>query len=607
MPQLSQDYLWQGMAIFTVIGGAVYLWRQLYKGVWRYASMNDLVALTKAVTLVILLFLPMLFFLTRLESVPRSLPLINWLVLLAMLGGSRFLYRFIKDRKAGLGILNRAVQGIPILLVGSGDGTEAFLRELRRDPCAPYLPIAILDDRGSRVGQEIHGIPIVGKLEELQHILRRLDAPPQRLVITKENIDGALVRRVMDIAEANGLSVSRAPRMTELRNGQDESRLSVRPVAVEDLLGRPQQPLDRDAMETMIRGRRVLVTGAGGTIGSELVRQVLSYHPASITLFDASEHQLYLIDLELAERFHHIPREAVLGDVRDAGRVDETMARIRPELVFHAAAYKHVPMVEANPIEGILTNVQGTRIVADACRANGVACMVQISTDKAVNPTNIMGATKRVAEQYIQALDPVSRAQGGTRYVVVRFGNVLGSNGSVVPLFKRQLEAGGPLTVTHRDVTRYFMTVREAVELVLQAAVVGIEDQDAVGRIFVLEMGAPVKILDLARQMIRLAGLQPDRDIDIVFTGLRPGEKLFEETLHGSENEVPTRAPGMTLAAPRTGDFAELSKTVDMLLRDASARHDDAALRQIKSLVPEYQESDSEAVEMATSKAVPPP
>jgi len=245
-------------------------------------------------------------------------------------------------------------------------------------------------------------------------------------------------------------------------------------------------------------------------------------------------------------------------------------------------------MVEANPMEGVLTNVMGSRIVADACRAHGVACMVQISTDKVVNPTNVMGATKRMAEAYIQSLDPVSRAEGRTRYVVVRFGNVLGSTGSVVPLFQRQLQAGGPLTVTHPDVTRYFMTVREAVELVLQAAVVGIEDDDATGRIFVLDMGQPIRVLDLARQMIRLAGLRPDKDIGIAFTGLRPGEKLFEELLHGSESELPTRAPGMTLAAPRTSDLKRMQAALDALEASARDGRRDAVFAQIVDLVPEY-------------------
>ncbi len=584
----TDRFLWQGTLLFAGIAAGVFLSSRLYKGIWRYASINDLVALTKAVTLIVLLFLPLMFVISRLELIPRSLPVINWFVLLAMLGGPRFLYRLFKDRRLDLTLERGNVKRVPILLVGAGDGAELFLRELRLDVSAPYNPVGILDEKGTRVGREIHSVPVLGTIEDMADVLKGCAIPPQRLVITKEHLDGALVRRVMELAEANGLTVSRAPKLTELRSGADAGRLEIKPVAVEDLLGRPQQPLDREAMRAMVQGRRVMVTGAGGTIGSELVRQIAEKGPSHLMLFDVSEYQLYLIDMELSENFPDLPREAILGDVRDRVRVDGTFARLRPDIVFHAAALKHVPMVEANPMEGVLTNVMGSRIVADACRAHGVACMVQISTDKVVNPTNVMGATKRMAEAYIQSLDPVSRAEGRTRYVVVRFGNVLGSTGSVVPLFQRQLQAGGPLTVTHPDVTRYFMTVREAVELVLQAAVVGIEDDDATGRIFVLDMGQPIRVLDLARQMIRLAGLRPDKDIGIAFTGLRPGEKLFEELLHGSESELPTRAPGMTLAAPRTSDLKRMQAALDALEASARDGRRDAVFAQIVDLVPEY-------------------
>lgn len=603
----ADRYIWQGTAIFTCIAAVVFLFSRLYRGIWRYASINDLVALTKATTIIILVFVPLMFIVTRLELVPRSLPLINWFVLLAMLGGPRFFYRLLKDRKLNNVLSRRDPDRVPILLVGAGDGAELFLRELKRDADAPYQVLGILDEKGTRVGREIHNIPVVGTVDSLKEVMRDSPVPPQRLVITKQTLDGELVRRVVEVAEAHGLTVSRAPKLTELSAGVETNRLAIRPVAVEDLLGRPQQPLDRDAMTAMVRGRRVLVTGAGGTIGSELVRQIAEKEPASITLFDASEYQLYLIDMELSERFPDLPREAVLGDVRDRERVMEAMARIRPELVFHAAALKHVPMVEANPVEGVLTNALGSRIVADSCRATGVDCMVQISTDKVVNPTNVMGATKRIAEAYIQALDPVSRAEGSTRFVVVRFGNVLGSTGSVVPLFQRQLEAGGPLTVTHPEVTRFFMTVREAVELVLQAAVVGVEDADAAGRIFVLDMGQPIKVMDLARQMIRLAGLRPDKDIKIAVTGLRPGEKLFEELLHGGEERLPTRAPGMTLAAPRHGNLADMDQALSALETAARERRRDKVLSKIQTLVPEY-EADKATLETngVNTPSVPP-
>ncbi|MDF1747781.1 MAG: nucleoside-diphosphate sugar epimerase/dehydratase [Alphaproteobacteria bacterium] len=597
----ASSYLLRGTIIFTVIAAAVFFSSRLYKGIWRYASIDDLVAMTKAVTLIVLIFLPMMFVVGRLEMVPRSLPLINWFVLLAMLGGPRFLYRVMKDRGLKKGLLKSHTKQVPILLIGAGDGAELFLRELRRDPTTPYHPVGILDETGNRVGREIHNVPVMGTVEEIADVLKQCMLRPQRLVITKENLDGALVRRVMEKAEAHGLTVSRAPKLTELRGGLESDRLVIKPVAVEDLLGRPQQPLDREAMKALVRGRRVLITGAGGTIGSELVNQIADSNPSQLILFDASEYQLYQIDMAMSEKHPDLPRQAVLGDVRDKLRVETTMQRLRPELVFHAAALKHVPMVEANPMEGVQTNALGSRIVADACRAAGVNCMVQISTDKVVNPTNVMGATKRVAESYIQALDPISRAEGGTRYVVVRFGNVLGSTGSVVPLFRRQLQAGGPLTVTHPDVTRYFMTVREAVELVLQAAVVGIEDAEAAGRIFVLDMGQPIKVLDLARQMIQLAGLRPDKDIQIKFTGLRPGEKLFEELLHGGESELPTRAPGMTLAAPRTGNLTDLQTALDALEKAARAGQRDTVLRIVTELVPEYTPDQNTMVPESTN------
>src|SRR5262249_24182146 len=359
-------------------------------------------------------------------------------------------------------------------------------------------------------------------------------------------------------------------------------------VAIEDLLGRPQAVLDRESMRRLIEGRRVLVTGAGGTIGAELVRQVAALGPPRLTLFDSSESQLYSIDREILEAHPDLPREALIGDVRDAARVDEAIATARPELVFHAAALKHVPIVEAHPIEGVLTNTIGTRNVAEACRANRVGAMVLISTDKAVNPGNVMGATKRVAEMICQALDLAEAAHpSGTRYVTVRFGNVLGSTGSVVPLFQHQLTRGGPLTVTHPEITRFFMTVREAVELVLQAAALA-QEEEARGRIFVLDMGEPVRIVDLARQMIRLAGLKPDQDVRIEFIGLRPGEKLHEELFYGDEALAPTRIPSIRLASPRSLDAASLAPLLDGLAEAARERRDDRVREIFARLVPEF-------------------
>ncbi|HRQ83340.1 MAG TPA: nucleoside-diphosphate sugar epimerase/dehydratase, partial [Azospirillaceae bacterium] len=371
---------------------------------------------------------------------------------------------------------------------------------------------------------------------------------PQQAEVSRDAMRGLFER-----ADALGLTLARLPSLTEFKSALNEGKIELRPIAIEDLLGRPQAALDRGAIADLVTGLPVLVTGAGGTIGAELTRQIAALAPSLLVLMDSGEFNLYSIEMEIRERFPGLSLQAEIGDVRDRDRVFRLMETVRPALVFHAAALKHVPLVEANPCEGALTNVVGTRNVADAARAVACRAMVLISTDKAIRPTSVMGACKRLAEIYCQALDlspaPQADAQP-TRFMTVRFGNVLGSSGSVVPLFQRQLAAGGPLTVTHPDMRRYFMTVREAVELVLQASAHGVAHGEERGKVLVLDMGQPVKIVDLARQMIRLAGFRPDEDVKIHFTGLRPGEKLFEELLSADEAPSKTDAEGVFLAAP---------------------------------------------------------
>jgi O-antigen biosynthesis protein WbqV len=572
--------------IFALVAAPALLSQRLYRGIWRYVSTKDLLALVRAVSLTILFFLPVLFLLTRAADLPRSLLVINWFVLLALLGGPRFLYRILRDRNApALGTDHRA---IPVLLAGDGDGAELFLRASRRGE-AHYRAVGILARKSARVGRDIHGVAVMGRLDQLGEVVAKLkqkDQAPERLIVTDDGLSGAVMRGLLDQADELGLTLARLPRLTDLKDGLTD-HLQIKPIAVEDLLGRPQAVLDREAMKSLIGGRRVLVTGAGGSIGGELVRQIAEGGPADLTLVENSEFALYSIDLELAERHPTIARHPLIADVRDGTRIRQIIEDARPDLVFHAAALKHVPMVEANPLEGVMTNVVGTRVVADACVAFGVALMVLISTDKAVNPTNVMGATKRIAEAYCQALDETTG--NSTCFVTVRFGNVLGSTGSVVPLFQRQLATGGPLTVTHADMTRYFMTIREAVELVLQASAFRFHHPDRHrGRIFVLDMGEPVKIVHLARQMIRLAGLRPEIDVKIDFTGLRPGEKLFEEIFHGAEAPVPTEMDGVLEALVRAGDRPALTEALDRL-EDAARRLDLATgLAVIRQLVPEY-------------------
>ncbi|MGE0254682.1 MAG: polysaccharide biosynthesis protein [Alphaproteobacteria bacterium] len=604
---LPTEFVAAGAALFAVLAAAVFWPMGLYRGVWRYASINDGLQIVKAVTLVVLLFVPLMFVATRAEYLPRSLPVILWFVMLALLGGPRLIYRLVKDGRLDLSLQRPDRSAVPVLLVGAGDETETFIRALGRAPGAPYRAVGVLDEKGSRVGRQIRGVPVLGRLADADAVVGRLaaaGAKPRRLVVTRAHLGAPALRQLLDVAERRGMVLSRMPQLTELQRG-DAPSIDVRPVDVEDLLGRPQAELDRTAMHRLVAGRRVLVTGAGGTIGSELVRQIAARAPAEIVLVDSSELALYTIDLELARLLPDVSRRTVLADVRDRDRLDGIFADTRPELVFHAAALKHVPMCEAHPTEGILTNVQGTRVVADLARRHGARAMVLISTDKAVNPSSVMGATKRIAESYCQALD-LARVtvpgSEGTHFITVRFGNVLGSTGSVVPLFQQQIAAGGPVTVTHPEMTRYFMTTREAVELVLQASVLGTAGDAEAGTIFVLDMGEPVRIVDLAEQMIRLAGQRPHEDVAIDFIGLRPGEKLHEQLFHDAEPTRPTANAALRLAAPRTADPGQLARALDDLA--AAARDGDETRWRalLGQLVPEYRNGIAVAPERAAAR-----
>ena len=585
-----------GWPIFSLIAAACFLVSGMYRGIWSYASMNDLVAITKSTAAAILIFTLFMFLLNRLEDIPRSVPIITWFVLMAMIGGPRFFYRLVRDRRLALLLRGNADRRTRVLLVGAGDGAELFVRAVRNDRKSRYEIVGAVDDKGSRVGRTIHGVPIIGTLEDMDSVLEGMERRhrrPNQIVLTKgkEWLDAALVRRVLNCADAYGIAVFRLPQITSLTDSVQAEALDLRPIVIEDLIDRPKTNLDRKPINDLIKGSRIVVTGAGGTIGREISRQVAALGPARLLLLDNSEYNLYELELEFAERFADVAARSALADVRDRQTIGRLIAEERPDIVFHAAALKHVPIVEHNPHEGVLTNVCGTRNVADAAVAAGARAMVLISTDKAVQPTNVMGATKRVAESYCQGLDLLGHDGGddrATRFVVVRFGNVLGSNGSVVPLFQRQLAAGGPLTVTHPDVERFFMTVREAVELVLRASALGLTRNDRRGEIHVLEMGEPVRIADLARQLITLSGLRPDVDVDVAFTGLRPGEKLSEQLFDDNEERLSSGVEGIQLAAPRTMDFAVLRRVIDQLEAAAREAQDETVFRLIGSVVPKF-------------------
>jgi len=591
--KISFELLLEGTMAMALIGGIIFWLSGLYRGVWRYASLDDLMAITRAATISMLLFLLVMFVWSRMDDVPRSVPFINWFVLMALLGGPRFIYRFWKDQRIDLSMTSNSNR-VPVLVIGASDGADQFLRGLRQTGDSGYTVVGILSEHSERVGRTIRGVDVIGTIEDLEKTFVNLKSKglaPQRLILSKDEIKGAPVRDLLERAAALGITLARIPRLTDFQNpGQDE--MEIKPVAIEDLLGRPQTPLDRDAMKALITNKNIVVTGAGGSIGAELTRQVATFSPMSLSLIENNEFALYTIDQEISNLQPELKRRAIIVDVRDRDRILDTIDNLKPDLVFHAAALKHVPLVEDNPAEGARTNIAGTINVADACAKSNVKMMVQISTDKAINPTSIMGATKRAAEMYCQALDLASDGKG-CRYVTVRFGNVLGSTGSVVPLFQRQLENGGPLTVTHPDMTRYFMTIREAVELVLEASVVGVQGDKTAGRIFVLDMGEPIKIVDLAKQMIRLSGKEPDRDIAIQFTGTRSGEKLFEEVFYDGETTVETAHDGLLLAAPRVVAIEALNRQLAPLLKAAVAGDDTNVRRLIKDVIPEYSNEGS--------------
>lgn len=575
--------------IYVLFAISIFLGKHIYRGMWRYSSLGDLVSISVSVTYITLLYLSVMFFLPQTLSLPRSTPLINWFVLTAFLGSPRLFYRLYRQyrNKASSAVSLKAKR---VLIVGSGDQAELFIREILRQNDDTYDLLGIIGYKNVHVGQKIHHVQVIGTISEIPHLVekfRNQHTPVDMLIVAAENLSGKVLKSLVSLAESLELQLARLPHISEMTD--PTTRAQIKPIAIEDLLGRPQASLDRDSMQAMIKGKRILVTGAGGTIGGELVRQISDFKPSRICLVDHSEYLLYMSGLELSERHPTLPLESVLADVACQERIRHVIASFKPELVFHAAALKHVPLVEANPCEGCLTNVMGTRNVADACREFGVEVMLLISTDKAINPTSTMGATKRLAECYCQALDILERKKpNGTRYVSVRFGNVLGSSGSVVPLFKRQIEKGGPITLTHPEMTRYFMTVHESVELVLQAMTFALHSTIQAGRVFVLDMGEPVKILDMAKQMISIAGLKLDVDIEIKYTGLRPGEKLFEELFHASEHLLPTNNSHILLGAPRTVDHGFLVRSLHELEIAAKSQDEESVMSLLHALVPEY-------------------
>ncbi len=592
MLALPPDALVTSTALFAGTSMVVFLFSGLYRSIWIFASIRDLTQILRAVTISTVAYVLICFLVTRLEGVPRTAPFIAWFIQMAFLGGARMGFRLMREKRLSALWEKSGGGRVNVLIVGAGDEADLFIRAVSANPQAPFRIIGAVAENAKSVGRIINGVPVLGTATELPQIVAKLraqDNAPSRLILTRAQarMNAALVASLLDQCAELGLSLSRLPALTELRTDVSAAQgMKDQPIALEDLLGRPETILDRQAISALIKGRRILVTGAGGTIGSELVRQIAALEPAHITLVEFCEFNLYKIEMEMRETFPQQSCRALIADVRDLARLAQIFRDEQPELVFHAAAIKHVPIAEFNAREAILTNVIGTRLVADCAVKAGAMAMVLISTDKAVDPGNVMGATKRLAEMYCQSMD---LASSQTRLITVRFGNVLGSTGSVVPRFQEQLAKGGPLTVTHPDITRYFMTVREAVELVLQASALGSRPYDERGKVLVLDMGHPVKIADLARQMIRLAGLRPDEDIKIAFTGLRPGEKLHEELFSGREELIPSPADGVRFAKTPTVDLPQLQQALANFATILQAgMAEPAAIARLAELVPDF-------------------
>lgn len=577
---LPPEYLHAAMTtmIWVVPLQALVFWGfGLYRGIWQFASLPDLKRIMMAVGLAALL-IPLMLVLFRFNVVvPRSVLLLDPMLLILIMGGSRLAYRAWKEHRLS-GVMHLTSK--PVLVAGAGSAADFLLRELKRNPSG-FRVVGLLDDSRAKQKRLIQGIPVLGPLDAAAIYAEKMQV--QDIILALPSAAHEVRKRITQICTEAGLNVLTVPSLEDLVAGR-VSVSTLRAIELEDLLGRDPIELDDTGLHQLLTDKIVLVTGAGGSIGSELCRQIARFAPSKLVLFELSEYALYSVEQEFAATFSTLNIVPLVGDVKNARRIAQVMSEHRPAVVFHAAAYKHVPLMEdENAWEAVCNNVLGTQIVAEAAQAHGVGKFVMISTDKAVNPTNVMGATKRLAEMACQAMQQHQFAGSSpdTRFVSVRFGNVLGSSGSVIPKFQKQIEAGGPITVTHPDITRYFMSIPEAAQLVLQA---GLMSEG--GEIYVLDMGEPVKIAELARLMIRLSGKE-EHEISIEYTGLRPGEKLYEELLADNESTLPTPHAKLYIARARPANPDQMHACLHWLR--AQDRADAAEVKsRLQEWIPEY-------------------
>ena len=562
--------------VVLLVQGAIFRWTGLYRSVWRFASLPDLWNILRAAVIGALSIGLCLFLYNRLLGVPRSVLLIYPGFLALFLGAPRLIYRYLKDSRNEF-LTDQKVKRV--LIVGADRAGEVLSRDLSRDN--RYTVVGFVDDKPGLRGASINGHPVLGRFDQLPELAPA--AAVDMLLIALPSASTAEMRRVVALCDSTDLPYRTVPRLEDVVAGRAFMN-QIKEVAIEDLLGRDAVELDWTAIRETLSGRRVLVTGGGGSIGSELCRQVARLGAQSLTVVEQSEYNLYRISQELRANFPELILESVLASCGDQTAMSKVFAETQPQVVFHAAAYKHVPMLQGQLRTAFCNNVLGTRTVADAACAVGVKCFVLISTDKAVNPTSVMGACKRVAEIYCQNLN----SQTDTNFMTVRFGNVLDSAGSVVPLFRRQIREGGPVTVTHPEISRYFMTIPEACQLILQTASIG-----RGGEIFALDMGEPVRIRDLAEQMIRLAGKKPGSEIPIVYTGLRSGEKLFEELFHPLENYNATEHAKIFLAQHREVSWELLQALLNKAVGAVDTFNEEELRRCVSSLLPSFRWSEA--------------
>lgn len=561
----------------------LFAWLGLYRGMWRYTSISDLINIIKATVISAGAIALALLLIRHFEGFSRSVLVMDALLTLMLIGGVRLLIRVHIQKAFPASFFNPAYfpffnpdreKRKRLLIVGAGDAAEKMLREILDNPRLRYNPVGLLDDDPRKQGRAIHGVPVLGLIDDLENVPVQFD----EILIAIPSARGEDMRKIVELCDRTGKRFRTIPKIGELIAGRITVN-SIREVRLEDLAGRQEINLDQERISRFLYGKRILVTGAGGSIGSELVRQISRFEPQVVGLLDFSELNLFQVEQEFRLRLQTLPTESFLTDIRDREALQGVLTRFRPHVIFHAAAYKHVPMQESHPREAVLNNVLGTRNLVELAVEADAERLVLVSTDKAVRPTNVMGATKRVAELFVESMN----GRQVTRFVAVRFGNVFSSSGSVIPLFQQQIAAGGPVTVTHPEVTRYFMSIPEAAQLILQAGAMG-----EGGEIFILDMGEPIRIVDMARDLIRLHGLEPDKDVLIEFTGLRPGEKLYEELITSGEGIVSTSHKKILVLRGKTLDAAALLAQIESLLAVARQGDDEAIRRKLRDIVPEY-------------------